>query len=414
MKRAPGTCEFGEIKAVVKNGKTKHRVRYWYADRDGFKVGPLELVNVDRQALKDEIKVKRAEIEGTRGGVMGGKTGLHVWLDAWYTGKLPEFKTTGHKNRVGDAIKVMKRLWPNVPLNMVKLEWLKDHLTERGAGADKAVLYLKTALAYAVKCGHIVLNPADDLTPLPYDVEEQRALMPAELAFLVKHAKDFADEVAVRLFVAVGPRIGELVAFKWANYDAERGFLFIKEKRAKSKDGDTGLKSKAGTKKRLGSSEVSRRVRLYGPTIDLLNRYRAWCEENGKLGEFMFTAPEGGGWHQDTFRSRRMVPLKKRAIKAAKEKNLRLNMEFKPHELRHTAITYRVLARQDVMRIGKELGQATPSITHEYMHYLEDADLIKAGELCEWLGIGHSELVLWARILSDYGDVHGDTEQKSA
>jgi integrase len=199
--------------------------------------------------------------------------------------------------------------------------WL-DKITDNRPGRGKqALTVMMGVLAFAVRAGHISHNPAREVTisvsrrQLNGDDESKRIFTPDEIARLRQAADDWDNgilwtsgprpDVFARAFVemgiALGPRLGELLALKWTDIsDSGETFLLVSIQRtlvpSRVRESGSSYLVQEHTKNRM-----DRRVRVSRSILPFL-------EALPHRGEFVFATKNGTPLTQASV-GRRLRPI---------------------------------------------------------------------------------------------------------
>lgn len=228
--------------------------------------------------------------------------------------------------------------------------WVAE-LTAQGkapATVGKAHQILSKVLASAVSNRVIARNPAADTRLPTVEREEQRFLVPAEVAKLAA-----AIDPSARALVLVGAygglRIGELLGLRVGRVDTMRATVQVAEIVTDVK----GCPVFGPPKTRAGR----RTVPLPRFVADELVPVIAGREP----GALVFPDSVGGAMRANNFRRRLWLP----AVSAAGLAPLR------PHDLRHSAISFWIAAGANPLEVARRAGHASvTTVFDRYAHLL--------------------------------------------
>lgn len=277
-------------------------------------------------------------------------------IAVWAAGKAGLSKRGWESAAYGAQVALAE--WETVRLRDVAEDdvrsWIAGMVTDQGGPASlsmrtKALQCVKGALAVAVRRGLLADNPAAEVTVPQQRVREGRALTLAEAHTLVA-AMDARYRALVPgegvtpfgamlwLMLTAGPRIGEVCALDVGSVDVHRRRL-----RALGKGG------------RWRNLPVSLQVLAMLPL------------EGRAPGEPLFTTVRspGGRLSPTPWRRRWFAP-------AVADAGLG---DVRPHDLRHTAVTWAIHAGASIHDVQQMCGHARPSITWDIYGHLMDGHL---------------------------------------
>ncbi|WP_160050663.1 tyrosine-type recombinase/integrase [Nocardiopsis sp. FR4] len=252
--------------------------------------------------------------------------------------------------------------WGDVPVNQVRFEavsdWVNRLINEPGKRGGKLspsyvrkVYYaLSQVLAWAVKSGRIMVNPAKEVA-LPMIVPGKHVYLDhVQVERLASCSGEY--RVLVLLLAYTGLRWGEVAAVKVGRIDLRRRRVHVEETFGRE-SGKLYLETP--------KNHEQRAVPIPG---FLLKELRALC--GGKAADDLaFTAPMGGPLHYDNFRRRVFTPAVKDAGLA--------ELDVTVHKLRHTAASLAIAAEADVKVVQTMLGHKTATMTLDtYGHLFPD------------------------------------------
>lgn len=152
----------------------------------------------------------------------------------------------------------------------------------------------------------------------------------------------------VDLDMHVGLRWGELAGLKCRYVDTRHKVIHV-----------IGVLTRRGWREYPKSRRSARTVPIPAHLLDRLWQMKAGRGED----ELLFTAPEGGPLHDGNFRKRVFYPaLASAAVSYGT-----------PHDMRHTAASWLVMAGVDLYRVQALLGHEKFTTTQKYAHLAPDA-----------------------------------------
>ncbi len=227
---------------------------------------------------------------------------------------------------------------------------LIETLVEQGKAAatvEKAVNVVKQVCDRAVRESALVLNPADKAEVPSRPDTEMLFLTPVEVERLAAQLGEHG--LFFRFLCFTGLRWGEATALRGVDVDSLRARVLV------DKSIDRGG--------RVGPTKTrnTRRVPLADPIRDDI---LALAAERGE--GLLFQSRRGTPLHGSNFR---------RALNREK-KQAGIHPGFRVHDTRHTCAAWLLAQSQDLWKIAKWLGHATPNTTTRvYGHLLDDGSL---------------------------------------
>lgn len=342
-KRGGGLCEVCGQDAGPASARHGRGLR-WRVTVPGW---PSESFAQKGQAERREVALWNLPKPTARGETVGDI--VQVWLD----GKAGLTATGLHSARYGAQV-VLGR-WGQVALRDMDGDevraWIGGLSTPQGPASlsmrTKALQCLKGSLDVAVRRGLLAANPAQGVTVPQQTVREGRALTLDEVQRLAQAMRErwgrFRGSAAgvppyeamVWLMVTAGPRISEVCSVTVSGVDAERRRVRV-----------------------LGKGRKWRNLPVAAEVLDLLDLDRPG-------GAPLFPARGGGFLDARNWRNRWFFP-------AVTDADLG---EVRPHDLRHTAVTWAIHAGASIHDIQQMCGHARPSITWDIYGHLLDGHL---------------------------------------
>jgi integrase len=294
---------------------------------------------------------------------------LGNYLDEWLKAAAkPRLQESTYKEYVGQLDRYIRG-----PLGGVKLSKL-DAMTIQGVYGDMQTrglsartvrlthAILRSALAQAVKWGHLPANPADFVDLPKQKRQEMKAMSEAEAGRFLAAAESSQWHVLFALLLTTGLRPSEALALRWTDVDLAGHKLTVNRKVTKV-DGEW----------------------IYGPpktasgrrTVDLPEGSTRLLAGHQRDGELVFT--NGNGEPPD----RRSIV--ENHYKATLER-AGLDIDFRLYDLRHTHATLLLLAGVHPKIVSERLGHASINITLDtYSHVLPGMQKESAAKLNEML-----------------------------
>lgn len=199
-----------------------------------------------RQTTRRGFRTKREADQALREAIAGVEQQRHVgvrkdtlgaYLRAWVDGAAVRETTRAHYRQ-----QIELRIVPTIgglrlqDLRAEDLDRLYRHLeqagsTEGGPLSPKSVRHvhttLHTALADAVKRGHVVRNVAGLATPPRVKRREMRVWSAEQLRTFLGHAAGDRLSALWLLFATTGLRRGEALGLRWRDVDLDAGTIFV-------------------------------------------------------------------------------------------------------------------------------------------------------------------------------------------
>ena len=217
----------------------------------------------------------------------------------------------------------------------------RDSITRYGrqrkpASVNRELATLSRVFSLAIDNGIIESNPCKKVKKLREDNQRRRYLTPEEeerlmLALIGKRAH---LKPLVQLAIHTGMRRGEILGLRWQNVDFARGVIHVTKTKT-NRDRDVPLNSEA---------------RQF-----LLDVYKETSDE-----EFVFVNPKTG---------LNLTDVKKGFNSACREAGI---IDFKFHDLRHTAGTRLADTGADAFAIAEVLGHTSLQMTKRYTHATDE------------------------------------------
>jgi integrase len=221
---------------------------------------------------------------------------------------------------------------------------------------------LREALAHAVRWQLIARNPADAAAPPRPDRHEMRVLDRREAQALLASCADDPLHCVLHTALVTGARLGELLALRWSDVDAQSGTLRITRSAQR-------LPGKGIVFHAPKTHRSIRPIALSPVTLRILRLHRISQSERRLAVGSAYTD------HDLVFANALGQPLDgtavtKRFQQIAQDTGLG-HLRF--HDLRHTAATLMLSAGTHPKIVSERLGHATINITLDtYSHVLPD------------------------------------------
>lgn len=358
-------------KAEFKHGRWRRRVyvngkRVWAYGRT-------------KRDLNDECaKMRTAVLNSTYVEPTRGKITVEGWWNEWD----PKRKDIKPGTRAKHATHTRHHIFPTfggVPLRRLTTEALQEWVDRMEGELDLApstvhsiVYTLTAALKAAVQQKRIPFNPADGLELSPIEVREMLILTPQRIADLAANIDPrYSTWVWVAAFT--GLRFGELAALRPMDIDFENETVRVVRTLVEI----NGHHSFGTPKTKKGT----RTVPFFSSMLaDLL---REACEGLGPT-DLVFTAPSGSLLQRSSFRSRFFNPA---CVAIGVGENWtddrgRVRYRgFRPHDLRHTAISMWAKNTNNPADVARWAGHASVRTVYDrYVHFFSGSeDKVTAG-----------------------------------
>jgi integrase len=259
-------------------------------------------------------------------------------------------------------------------LTRVDIDGWVAGLQQRGLAAATIKRYhgtLRAALEEAVRLELLAANPASR-TRLPKVARREHPQIPADRLADAYAAADQQTKLLIRLATATGVRKGQLVGFRWSDFDHERGTVTVARSVARADSGVVVKETKTGS---------IHTMTIDADTLALVGEWRSHLEdERGRaLGDdsyvFSNDANRTVPWYPDT------VNVRWRAV--AQPAGLG---HIRVHDLRHFHATTLISQGVDVVTVASRLGHKNPAVTlRVYSHPITEADQAAAATLSRFL-----------------------------
>jgi integrase len=268
------------------------------------------------------------------------------------------------------ALKSATALCEALKMSMNKLFEVKE---DNKTLSDKTILehhrLIKTIFSQAEKEMLVSYNPAKKSTPPTLEKTEANYIDEEDIyriaACLEKEPLKW--QAAVHLLLITGARRGEILGLKWRVVDRKNRQIHICNNLLYSKE--------RGIYEDSTKTKESRYVKLPVETMELLEQYKAWYDEQAKISgskweqtDFLFVQDNGKPMNPDS--------LTDYCRKFSERNGL---PHINPHALRHTQASLLYFKGVDSISISKRLGHKNVSTTTDmYGHIMRKADEISA------------------------------------
>jgi integrase len=230
----------------------------------------------------------------------------------------------------------------------------RPRATRKGPTANRFLAALSVCMAHGVKLRWIEKNPCELVTKPKENRGRVRFLSDDERTRLLNACKVHPDlYLAVVLSLTTGARQAEIMTLRWGQIDFNRQVITLHE----TKNGER------------------RSIPLVGEAFTLL---QARAKVRNLKDDRIFPP---------TPRAKKAAHLDLRAPWESAIKTAEL-IDFRWHDLRHTAASYLAMSGVSLVEIAKVLGHRTLAMVARYSH-LSDGHIVATGEkLAARLGIG--------------------------
>lgn len=269
-------------------------------------------------------------------------------------------------------------------------------------GASGTTLYkahklAKKAFKIAVRDGLATSNKFD-LVKAPKSEEKKRGYLSFEEAGRMLNALDEEEgfsgfSAAVRIGLAIGARIGEVLALTWNDIDfkaetvsitkslvrvreaRKKGVPSRRVKAPKTENSNRTVTIDKGTLRWLGEWKREQKRELSALGVVQVPKTPVCCSTCGR--RFGGVAALAGGTLNTS-------TLERQFSRFCERHQIKNSLGTRPcfHELRHTQATYLLASGEDVISVSARLGHASPSITSDiYAHAMPQRDAECAGAI---------------------------------
>jgi integrase len=346
MARTPGQ--------ILDRGNGKFTVRV-YTGTDGR--GKRRYVNQTINGTKtDARKVLTAMLRERDLGLLKERSTqtLGKYLDDWLKAAAkPRLQESTYKEYAGQLDRYVREPLGDVKLSKLDalaIQGLYGDMQARGLSARTVRLthaILRSALAQAVKWGHLPANPADAVDLPAQKRQEMKAMTEEEAGRFLVAAESNQWHVLFALLLSTGLRPSEALALKWTDIDLAGHKLRVNRKVTKV-DGEWLYgppKTKAGRR-----------------TVTLPEGATRLLADHVRDGELVFTNGNGEPPDRRSIVENHFKPTLERAG---------LDTDFRLYDLRHTHATLLLLAGEHPKIVSERLGHASITITLDtYSHVL--------------------------------------------
>lgn len=245
------------------------------------------------------------------------------------------------------------------------VESWRAKLTTKGLAAStvtRILNLLRAVFSHAVRCEILPANPCTGVEPpSKKDVRDVRMFTDEEVSVFFAATDDSPRLSAlVRLGLATGMRIGELLAFSWEWIDTKRQKIRIP------------ASLEAGF---LPKGKTVRELDILADTAAVLKAWRPHTSGEGRL----FVGVNKNRWAEDIRRrsgavvaARRGIDLDELTREKRRELVARLALPFHWHGLRHTCASRMLLDGVPARVVQQWMGWASIRMVDRYSHLLPD------------------------------------------
>jgi integrase len=315
------------------------------------------------------------EVEAERARPAAGVT-LGEWIEQWLA-RVSKVWTSPSSAKTCRAVidnHLVGHRLHDLPLHDVT----RSDVTEWVAGLKVAPSSVKryhgvvrSALQEAVNLDLIPTNPADRVR-MPKVTRREHPQIPADALAAVFAAADQQTKLLIRLATATGVRKGQLVGFRWSDFDHERGTVTVARSVARADGGVLVKETKTGS---------IHTMTIDADTLALVGEWRSHLED--ELG-----APLGDGTYLFAANVERTKPMYPDTVNArwrAVAQPAGLG-HIRVHDLRHFHATTLISQGVDVVTVASRLGHKNPAVTlRVYSHPITEADQAAAATLSRFL-----------------------------
>ena len=379
-------------KVTLANGETRWRMRL-YVGRDP-ETGKQEIITRTFERKKDaDAEVTRLKAMRQKGGlVMLSKEPLGKYLDNWLrTVKKGNLRARTYsdyrgvlKRYVQDPPEGAPRI-SSIPLNQLAPQAIQDlyhHLQEEEDLSPRTIRSLhavvRQGLAHAARTGALGRNVADLVVLPKRDRREVKAMSPKEADRFLKAALKDRYYALWCVLLTGGLRPGEGLALRWPDVDMEGSKVHID--RTLTRRGQEGGGWKLVAPK---TARARRVVALPGFVVKALRSWKAQqAEERLKVGPgyedhgFVFTTEfgkplDGGNLYARNFNRIMAVadlgeweqPEERAPGTPGPKRRSKFRPAYRLYDLRHTAATLLLRAREHPKVVSERLGHASVAFT---------------------------------------------------
>lgn len=320
--------------------------------------------------------VRHSTLTGSYVDPAAGKVRLDEWWGRWQASRADLRESTRCRNEIYWRLHIGPTLGA-VPLANIDRPLLRAWAADLVAGGmaprsvRKAAQLVRQALEVAVEDRLLVVNPADGLRGLPkVATSEARFCSAEEVASLV----DAADERYQPMILTAawsGLRLGELCGLRRRSLDLMR-------RRIEVVDTIIEVRGKLVHQAYGKTGAAHRSVPIPAHVVDVLVAHTAGVEPN----ELVFRAPDGGPVRRSLFHARVWQPatlaagLGARVPAPVPAKPRRTLYEgLRPHDLRHTAVSFWISAGADLTQLKRWAGhESVATLIDTYGHLMPDRE----------------------------------------
>ena len=306
-------------------------------------------------------------------GLDPGQPGMTVaqWMEGWLTGKQRTRRastTRGYESHIRVHISPVIGDLPLERISAAHVERVLAAVPGSPGTRHRVLATLRAALNAAVKARQITWNPCVSVELEAENPPEAQRWTPAEAARFLAYVADDPMGLMFRVMVLRGCRRAELVGFRWAGADLDRGVLTVArpilQLGGKLHEEPTA-KSRAGDRLVFLDSRTATMLRAHRETQEL---ERMLAGEAWQDNDLIFCQGDGRPWNPDY--------VSKKFKRLAEQAGVPV---IKLHEGgRHSANSLMRDAGVDQEVRMREVGHAGKEINDKYTHVLIEAHLAAA------------------------------------
>jgi integrase len=367
-------------------GRDRDGKRVWLvtvnagADGTGKRVRQRVRVHGSRQVADAEAARMLSDL--SRGALIGRSLTVGRLLNAWLSDHVPQLEEATQRRYRSLARLHLAPNLRNLRVADLRQATLREYL-ERARSArfperplsDRTRLHLYRALIaclrWAAAEGYVSPVVAARLRAPHVERIERPALSGAQLLSLIDSLRGTALYMPAVIGATTGLRPGEICALRWRDVDLERARIRVRGSVTRTADGPLLKSTKTGRERIVPLPTIAvTELRAYRARQ---NETRLAAGEDWRDGDWVCSMEDGGLRLPDSLSGMWGKAMARRGL-----------VGLHLHDLRHSYVSIRIHAHEDIATVAKRVGHSSPRTTAQhYAHAIEDAEQGDGDELLD-------------------------------
>ena len=379
-------------------GRDRDGKRVWLltvndgADGTGKRVRQRVRVHGSRRVADAEAARMLADL--SRGALIGRSLTVGRLLDAWLSDHVPQLEeATRRRYRSLAELHLIPNLG-NLRVADLRQATLREYLESAQSVrsvrsvhsvhsvhfparplSDRTRLHLYRALVaclrWAAAEGYVSPVVAARLRAPHVERIERSALSGVELLALIDSLRGTALYMPAVIGATTGLRPGEICALRWRDVDLERARIRVRGSVTRTPDGPLLKSTKTGRERIVPLPTLAvTELRAYRARQ---NETRLAAGEDWRDGDWVCSMEDGGLRLPDSLSGMWGKAMARRGL-----------VGLHLHDLRHSYVSIRIHAHEDIATVAKRVGHSSPRTTAQhYAHAIEDAEQGDGDELLD-------------------------------